>query len=137
MRMFNTCPSIKKFFPYKILYLLFFAMCCKIQAQDRIISGKVTDAKTGFPLFSCSVYALNSGNGVITDENGKFNFAISDKTDSIAISMIGYKTLVKAVSKAPEQVINFEAEPAENSMTAVVVAIKSKYTKAQRLILKV
>ena len=34
---------------------------------------------------------------------------ISDKTDSIAISMIGYKTLSKAVSKAAEQVINFEA----------------------------
>lgn len=88
-------------------------------------------------MVSCSVYALNSGNGVITDENGKFTFAISDKTDSIAISMIGYKTVSKVVSQAPEQVINFEAEPASGAMAEVVVTIKSKYTKAQRLILKV
>ncbi|HWH62867.1 MAG TPA: DUF5686 family protein, partial [Ginsengibacter sp.] len=106
-------------------------------AQERIIAGKVTDAKTGLPLVSCSVYSLNSGNGVITDENGKFTFTVSDKTDSIAISMIGYKTVTKQVSKASEQEINFEAEPAANEMASVVVAIKSKYTKAQRLILKV
>jgi hypothetical protein len=86
---------------------------------------------------SCSIYSLNSGNGVITDEKGKFTFPINDKTDSIAISMIGYKTVSKAVSKAPEQVINFEAQPASGSMAEVVVSVKSKYTKAQRLILKV
>ena len=112
-------------------------MCGNVYAQERIITGKVTDAKTGQPLFSCSVYALNSGNGVITDENGKFIFTISDRTDSIAISMIGYKTLVKSVTKASEQVINFQAEAAANEMAAVVLSVKPKYTKAQRLILKV
>ena len=112
-------------------------MSGNLYAQERIVAGKVTDAKTGLPLVSCSVYSLNSGNGVITDENGKFAFTVSDKTDSIAISMIGYKTVTKQVSKASEQEINFEAEPAANEMASVVVAIKSKYTKAQRLILKV
>ena len=62
---------------------------------------------------------------------------ISDKTDSIAISMIGYKTVSKPVTKASEQVINFQAEPEANEMAAVVLSIKPKYTKAQRLILKV
>jgi len=119
------------------LCLLLFALCIKTQAQDRSITGKIIDAKTKLPLFSCSVYSLNSGNGVISDENGKFTLVVNNKTDSIAISMIGYKTISKKISKAPEQVINFEAEPAENSMAAVIVAFKSKYTKAQRLILKV
>lgn len=108
-----------------------------MQAQERIITGKVTDAKTNLPLASCSVYALNSGNGVITDENGKFSFTISDNTDSIAISMIGYTSISKPVSKDAEQQINFETMPVANEMTEVVVAVKSKYTKAQRLILKV
>jgi hypothetical protein len=112
-------------------------VCGKIYAQDRVISGKVIDSATRLPLVSCSVYALNSGNGVITDESGKFSFAISDKTDSIAISMIGYKTVSKPVSKAAEQSIIFEARPASGSMTEIVVSAKSKYTKAQRLILKV
>ncbi len=137
MLMFNTCPSIKKLLPYKILCLLLFTVCCKIQAQDRIISGRITDAQTKLPLFSCSIYSLNSGNGVITDENGKFTFPVNDRTDSIAMSMIGYKTISKPISKALRQEINFEAERDTGSMAAITVAIKTKYTKAQRLILKV
>lgn len=116
---------------------LLLAVCGNMYGQERLISGVVTDGKTGQPLFSCSVYALNSGNGVITDEKGKYTFSISDKTDSIAISMIGYKTIAKAVTRAAEQQINFGAELAANEMSAVVLTIKPKYTKAQRLILKV
>ncbi|MEO8764308.1 MAG: DUF5686 family protein [Ginsengibacter sp.] len=123
--------------PYNFLLIFLILSTEKICAQDRIISGRVTDTNSKLPLASCSIYALNSGNGVITSENGKFTFAISDKTDSIAISMIGYKTIVKAVSKAPEQIINFEAEATAGSMTEVVISVRSKYTKAQRLMLKV
>lgn len=135
--MFNTYPVIK-------IHLLYFLICFPLLgifnitfAQERIITGKVTDKKTGLPLISCSVYALNSGNGVITDEKGKYTFTISDKTDSIAISMIGYKSVSKAVSDSSDQHINFEAEPFANTMEDVVITFKSRYTKAQRLILKV
>ena len=99
-------------------------MCGKIHAQDRVIKGRITDAKSKLPLASCSIYSLNSGNGVITDEDGKFTFPVNDKTDSIAISMIGYKTISRPVSKALRQEINFEVEPLPESMEAVVVAIK-------------
>ncbi len=109
----------------------------KSEAQERIVTGVIKDSQTGAPLFSCSIYSLNSGNGVITDEDGKYTLAVSRKTDSIAISMIGYKTMVKAVSKDPNQVINFDAEPASKEMEGVVVSVKVKYTKAQRLILNV
>ncbi len=109
----------------------------KAEAQERIIAGVIKDAQTGAPLFSCSIYSLNSGNGVITDEDGKYTLVINNKTDSIAISMIGFKTMVKPVSKAPNQVINFDAEPASKEMQGVVVSVKVKYTKAQRLIINV
>jgi hypothetical protein len=112
-------------------------MCCKVYAQDRIIWGIITDTKTNKPLASCSVYALNSGNGVITDEKGKYVIAVDDKTDSIGISMIGYKTIIKPLSKEENQQISFQAEPSSSSLAEVVVSVKSKYTKAQRLILKV
>src|ERR1035437_2621783 len=128
---------MQRHLPYKILCLLLIAMCCKIQAQERIITGRIIDAQTKLPLSSCSIYSLNSGNGTVADENGKFAFSINEKTDSIAISIIGYKTMAKHVSKALKQEINFEAVPASGSMTEVVVSIKSKYTKAQRLVRKV
>ncbi|MDQ6764215.1 MAG: DUF5686 and carboxypeptidase regulatory-like domain-containing protein [Bacteroidota bacterium] len=134
---FNTARPIKLFPPYYILCILLLMACFNTQAQERFITGRVTIAQSGLPLFSCSVYALNSGNGVITDEDGKFSFAVSGKTDSIAISMIGFKSMVKPLSKAKTQVINFEVEPSAASMQEIVVSVKAKYTKAQRLVKKV
>jgi hypothetical protein len=106
-------------------------------AQERTISGKVTDAKTGKPLASCSVFSLRTGDGVITDEFGNYTFSISTKTDSISISMVGYINMAKPVSDAESQVINFEAQVSSNAMEIVVVSAKSKYTRAQRLIMRV
>ncbi|MEO6869707.1 MAG: DUF5686 family protein [Ginsengibacter sp.] len=108
-----------------------------LQAQERIIHGKITDAQTNLPLASCSIYTLNSGNGVISDDNGKYTMSVGETTDSIAISMIGYKSLSKHVSKAPDQVINFEVQPVSSAMSAIVVEIKTRYNKAQRLVKKV
>src|SRR5487761_2334260 len=109
--MFNAYPFINPRIPYKAL-LVILALCWTgAYGQERIITGHVTDSVTGLPLASCSVYTLNSGNGVITDEKGKYAITISDRTDSITISMIGYRATPMAVSKASEQVINFKATP--------------------------
>ena len=121
---------MKKVFYLFILILFAFTSW----GQLRAITGKVIDAKTKLPLSSCSVYALHSGNGVITDEDGSFSFTVSDRIDSIAISMVGYTPLIHAVSKEKNQVINFDAEPAAGSMGEVSVSAKSKYTRAQRLV---
>ncbi len=51
--------------------------------------------------------------------------------------MIGFKTMIKPVSKLVNQVINFEAEHSSKEMEGVVVSVKVKYTKAQRLVKKV
>ncbi|MFS8082115.1 MAG: DUF5686 family protein [Ginsengibacter sp.] len=120
-------------------FICFFllAMSLNLQAQERTIHGKVTDAKTKLPLASCSIYTLNSGNGVISDENGKYTITIDERTDSIAISMIGYSSLSRHVSKAPDQEIDFDAQSISSTMSAVVVEIKTKYNRAQRLVKKV
>lgn len=116
--------------------LIFFlsTFCSNIFAQERVVTGKIIDSATGTPLVSCSVYSLTSGAGVITDENGKYTFTIDDKTDSIALSMIGYKTIIKPVTKANEQEIDFLAQPLSTTMQAVVISVKAKYTRAQKLI---
>lgn len=102
-----------------------------------MITGKVIDSQTKLPLVSCTVYSFNSGGGVITDENGKYRLTIGRKTDSIGISMVGYQTISKAVSKANFQEIDFETTPVITSMEAVVIQLKSKYSAAQKLVKKV
>jgi len=129
--------TIKIFLRYLLFSFFLSTFCSNIFAQERVITGKIIDSATKAPLVSCSVYSLNSGGGVITDEKGKYTFPIDRNTDSIAISMIGYKTMIKQVSKAENQEINFEAVPLSTSMQAVVISLKSKYTRAQKLIKKV
>jgi hypothetical protein len=116
--------------------LIFFlsSFCSNIFAQERVVTGKIIDSATRMPLVSCSVYSLTSGAGVITDEKGRYTFTIDDKTDSIALSMIGYKTIIKPVTKAKEQEIDFSAQPLSTTMQAVVISVKAKYTRAQKLI---
>lgn len=119
------------------LFLLLFFLCTlpgHIFAQERVITGKITDSLTKAPLASCSVYSLNSGAGVITDENGKYSLTIDAKTDSIAISMVGYAMIIKPVTNARRQEINFVAVPLSTTMQAVVISLKSKYTRAERLV---
>ncbi len=128
---------IKIFFGHSVLIFFLSTFCSNIFAQERVVTGKIIDSATKAPLVSCSVYSLNSGAGVITDENGKYTFSIDRNTDSIAISMIGYKTMVKRVTKAEKQQINFDAVPLSTSMQAVVISLKSKYSRAQKLIKKV
>lgn len=117
------------------LYLFLIFVSYSSTAQQRVITGRVTDAKTKQPLSSCSVYALHSGNGVITDDGGSYSMTISDKIDSIAISMVGYMPVIKPVSKEKIQVINFEVQTSAGSiMGEVSISAKSKYTRAQRLV---
>jgi len=119
------------------LFLLLIIFSLKTFAQERVITGKVIDSQTKIPLVSCSVYSLNSGNGVITDGNGNYRMTIGNKTDTIAISMVGYPIISKAVSKESFQQINFEATPLITSMDAVIIQLRSKYNNAQKLVKKV
>lgn len=122
------------FRPSSLLIFFLSTFCSNIFAQERVVTGKIIDSATRTPLVSCSVYSLTSGAGVITDENGKYTFTIDDKTDSIALSMIGYKTIIKPVTKAKEQEIDFLAQPLSTTMQAVVISVRAKYTRAQKLI---
>lgn len=119
--------------PYYLLFFLLF-LFSTAAAQQRVVTGKVIDAKTRLPLPSVSIYAVNSGNGVISDEDGSYTLTISDRIDSIAISMVGYTPLILPVTKEKTQVVNFEVHPSSAPMGEVSVTARSKYTRAQRLV---
>ena len=106
-------------------------------AQDRIIKGTVLDSQSKLPLQSCSVYALRSGKGVITEEDGSYSLEVNERTDTIAFSRVGYALVLRALSRNPEQVFNISLQPATGGLNEVLVSVKSKFSKAQRLVKKV
>ncbi len=75
----------------------------KIAAQVKI-QGVVKDGATGAPLSFASVGLVHTDAGALTDDEGRFSLETMDnKTDSIRISVIGYKEVVLPVSLSAHQ----------------------------------
>ena len=67
-----------------------------LSAQNKPISGTVTDA-AGVPVIGAAVYVVgNVSSGVMTDEEGRYNLQVPQNS-TIAVSCIGYATQTLAI----------------------------------------
>ncbi len=67
-----------------------------LSAQNKPISGTVTDA-SGVPVIGAAVYVVgNVSSGVMTDEEGRYNLQVPQNS-TIAVSCIGYATQTLAI----------------------------------------
>lgn len=64
-----------------------------IMAQERQITGKVTSTEDGLPMIGVAVMDKQTMLGVATDENGEFSIRVGEKTRSLQLSYLGYKTI--------------------------------------------
>ncbi|MEK7200032.1 MAG: carboxypeptidase-like regulatory domain-containing protein, partial [Bacteroidota bacterium] len=60
------------------------------QAQNKTISGKVTDAKDGSPLLGASVVVKGSKLGTQTGADGTFRIAVPSSVTTLVISSVGF-----------------------------------------------
>jgi hypothetical protein len=91
------------------------------QAQETIITGKVTDATSGDPIPFANVVYKGSSIGTTTDFEGNFSLKTSTPKDSIQASYVGYKAKTKIVKKGIKQVINFQLEEEATRLKEAVV----------------
>jgi TonB-linked SusC/RagA family outer membrane protein len=68
----------------------------QVWAQNRTISGKVTDEKGG-PIAGASVSVKGSTLGTTTDEQGNFSFSVPSSAKILTISSINFKTTDLAI----------------------------------------
>jgi iron complex outermembrane receptor protein len=61
-------------------------------AQDKTVTGKVTDSKDGTPVAGASVQAKGTRTGTSTKNDGTFSITIASSVTTIVISSIGYET---------------------------------------------
>ncbi|MEO5999951.1 MAG: TonB-dependent receptor [Chitinophagaceae bacterium] len=79
--------------------LLLFALCAgHISAQNRIISGKVSDEKGG-PLPNTSVVIKGSNSGSTTKDDGTYTLQVPKNTKAIVISLVGMGSKEIALSE--------------------------------------
>ena len=66
-------------------------------AQDRTISGKVLDSRSGNGLSGASVTGTTSKVGAKTDASGSFKLTVRATDKSLTISSVGYTTQVVSI----------------------------------------
>ncbi|HZE83200.1 MAG TPA: SusC/RagA family TonB-linked outer membrane protein, partial [Puia sp.] len=71
-----------------LLFLLF--MCSAAHAQNRTVSGKVSDARDGSPLQGVTVRPKGSNSGVVTGKDGSFRIAVGPNITALVFSSVGY-----------------------------------------------
>lgn len=105
-----------------LLTLCFFALTCLFVqpalAQNKVITGKVTDKKDGSPLIGVSVGA-GAGTGTLTSVDGTFRLSVPANTTSVTLSYIGYKPMT--VSLNGQTSLNISLESASTNLNEVVV----------------
>ena len=71
--------------------MIFAISVLSLNAQNKPISGTVTDA-AGVPVIGAAVFVVgNTSTGVMTDDEGKYSFSVPANS-TIAVSCIGYST---------------------------------------------
>ncbi len=88
-------------------------------AQNRTITGKVTDEKTGNALANANVEA-RGGSTVITSSDGSFSISITSKTNSLTVSYVGYETQTISVNSANSYTIGLVSKTQTGEEIVVV-----------------
>eukprot|EP00611_Tribonema_gayanum_P008332 TRINITY_DN1783_c0_g1_i1.p1 TRINITY_DN1783_c0_g1~~TRINITY_DN1783_c0_g1_i1.p1 ORF type:complete len:1030 (-),score=41.75 TRINITY_DN1783_c0_g1_i1:2008-5097(-) len=98
----------------------------QVWAQNRTITGKVTDQKTGQPLVGVTV--STSAANTITDATGNYRINVTAAAKSLTFRFVGYEALDVAIKGA---VVNAAMESETKSLEEVVVTGYSREKKSQ------
>ena len=63
-----------------------------VKQQQNIVAGRVTDASTGEPLPGVSIAIKGTTIGTITDVDGRYSLNVTDPSDILIFSFVGYST---------------------------------------------
>ncbi|RLD90384.1 MAG: hypothetical protein DRJ09_04370, partial [Bacteroidetes bacterium] len=98
-----------------------------VAAQNKMITGTVTDSKTGETLIGVNVtFANDPSQGTITDIDGKYQLSVPETVTAISFSYVGYTTQVIDITA---DVINVKLIPGEQLDEVVVVGYGTQSAK--------
>jgi TonB-linked SusC/RagA family outer membrane protein len=100
-------------------FLLFTLLIGAVYAQERRVSGKVSD-ENGQPLPGVSVVVSGSTIGTQTSNDGMFSLSVPAGAVSLTFSYIGYKTLVQSLSAGNNLDVTLGINASELSEVVVV-----------------
>jgi iron complex outermembrane receptor protein len=90
-------------------------------AQNREISGTVTDAENGSPLPGANITIKGTSIGTATDVDGKYKLSVPSNASALVVSSIGYTTQEVAVGVS--NVIDIKLAAASSELDEVIVTV--------------
>jgi hypothetical protein len=103
------------------LFLFQFFHICEVFSQKTIVSGIVTDYATKDALPFVNIAFLHSKISTITDQDGKFEIATSQKVDTLTVGCIGFTQKFITIKRNTEQFVKIELVPSDYTIEEVVV----------------
>ncbi len=105
-----------------ILFLFLLSLISMgMQAQETVISGKITDANTNEPIPFANVYFKGTTKGTTTDFDGNYSIKEINSYDSLTVKVLGFITKVKKIINHKVQVIDYQLVPTSFNLDAVVI----------------
>lgn len=109
------------FFKATACLLLCFCSVLKVSAQNTIVEGRVTDAKTGEGIAFAAIAFVGTSMGTTTDFNGYYIINTNKPSDSLRCVFVGYNTQTLVVKRNQRQTVNFTLQPTAYNIGEVVV----------------
>jgi iron complex outermembrane receptor protein len=102
-----------------LVVTLFAIIGISVSAQDRTVTGKVTDAKDGAPLVAASVAVKGTNKGTTTAADGTFSINVASNQTTLVVTFLNYAT--KEVQIAGKNSINVALSQSADQLSEVVV----------------
>ena len=83
-----SCKNLLK----SVAAILLLCVSQLVMAQDKVITGKVTDSKDGTPVVGASVQPKGSRTGTATKNDGTFSLTVGSNVTTLVISSVGFTT---------------------------------------------
>ncbi len=99
--------------------MLFVVFSGSLYAQERTITGKVTNAADGSGLLGVNITVVGTSQGAITDIDGNYSIKVPDDNASLKFSFIGYTTQTIAIGS--QTTINVVLAASDVHLEEVVV----------------
>ncbi|MBE7176848.1 MAG: TonB-dependent receptor [Mucilaginibacter polytrichastri] len=108
-----------KFKPLLLFGVLWCMLCTVALAQNKTITGKITDKADGSPLVGVSVTVKGSSTGTVTDAEGQFKIGVPENATALVVTYVGYtRTEVQINGRSS---INVQLTGEATSLNEVVV----------------
>ncbi len=106
----------------RLLFVCVMAMLAFVMpalAQDKVVTGKVTDSKDGTALAGASVMVKGTTIGVSTDANGAFSFKVPGTATTLVISSVSHGNLEVAITSGTMSIKLDQANAALNEVVVI------------------